>query len=335
MKPLKLSLIFLVFLWVLSLVQLGARGSKETVPVAEGVPMNRTTIEQRYPFQPLDDTLKNSLNPLEAHVLLNKGTERAFVGTYTDTTDEGTYYCKHCDSPLYASQDKFHSSCGWPSFDDELPNAVERRPDSDGRRTEIVCATCGGHLGHVFLNEGYTDKNTRHCVNSISLVLKSGPPVAKAVYAGGCFWGVEYLLEKLEGVFSVTSGYSGGHLDNPSYQDVLSHSTGHLEAVEVLYNPLLISYEELTKYFFEIHDPTQSNGQGPDIGNQYLSAIFYRSRSEYDTVVKLVSILEEKGLRIATQLLPAAKFWPAEDYHQDYYEQKGTLPYCHAWTKRF
>lgn len=336
MKPRMYLFLFLVSVWVLSTMSLAASGKKETVLEVEGGPsMNETSIEQRYPYQPLDDTLKSSLNPLESHVLLNKGTERAFVGTYTDNFDEGTYYCKLCGSPLYVSQDKFHSNCGWPSFDDELPNAVRRYPDADGMRTEIVCATCEGHLGHVFLNEGYTDKNTRHCVNSISLVFRSGPPVATAVFAGGCFWGVEYLFEKLEGVYSATSGYSGGHLENPTYQDVLGHQSGHLEAVEVQYNPLVITYEELTKYFLEIHDPTQIDGQGPDIGNQYLSAIFYRSRHEYDTAVELITILEEKGLRIATKLLPAAKFWPAEAYHQDYYDLKGTTPYCHAWTKRF
>lgn len=331
----KRTLLFFGFLLVLSVLPLGATGSKEAKNTDKGVPMDRISIEKKYPFVPLDASLKNSLNPLEAHVLLNKGTERAFTGTYTDTTDEGTYYCKLCDSPLYVSKDKFHSNCGWPSFDDELPNAVERYPDPDGRRTEIVCATCKGHLGHVFLNEGFTDKNTRHCVNSISLVFKDGPPVATAVYAGGCFWGVEYLFEKLDGVYSATSGYAGGDVENPTYQDVLSHTTGHLESVEVLYNPLVVSYEDLTKYFLEIHDPTQIDGQGPDIGNQYLSAIFYRSRSEYDTAVELVSILENKGLSIATQIRPAAKFWPAEDYHQDYYENKGSIPYCHAYTKRF
>jgi peptide methionine sulfoxide reductase msrA/msrB len=108
-----------------------------------------------------------------------------------------------------------------------------------------------------------------------------------------------------------------------------------LEAVKVYYNPLEVSYEELAKFFFEIHDPTQTNGQGPDIGNQYLSAVFYRNRSEFDTAVRLIEILEAKGLKIATTLRPAAIFYPAEEYHQDYYVRKGSQPYCHAWTKRF
>ncbi|MFA6645774.1 MAG: bifunctional methionine sulfoxide reductase B/A protein [Sphaerochaetaceae bacterium] len=326
----------LIFLMLVSLVPLFARGRSEQVEPTKGdLPMSKNTIEERFPFQPIQKELLNPLNAMEAHVILQKGTERAFTGAYTNTTDEGTYYCRQCGSPLYVSSDKFHSSCGWPSFDDELPNAVKRYPDKDGMRTEIVCATCDGHLGHVFLGERFTDKNTRHCVNSISLEFRAGPPQAKAIYAGGCFWGVEYLLEKLPGVFEATSGYTGGTKENPTYQEVLSHTTGHLEAVEVLYDPRVISYEDLTKYFFEIHDPTQVNGQGPDIGNQYLSAIFYHSRFEYDTAVKLIEILEGKGLKIATELRPAATFWSAEAYHQDYYDNKGSTPYCHSWQKRF
>jgi peptide methionine sulfoxide reductase msrA/msrB len=313
-----------------------AAGKKEQPEVAEReAPMTTTTREERFFFIPIQDELLAKLNVLESHIILQKGTERAFTGKYTDTTDEGTYYCRQCDTPLYYSEDKFHSNCGWPSFDDELPEAVRKFPDPDGMRTEIVCATCEGHLGHVFVGEGYTDKDIRHCVNSISLVFKPGPPVAKAVFAGGCFWGVEYLFEKLEGVHAAISGYTGGHTENPTYRQVLTHTTGHLEAVEVRYDPRIISYEQLAKYFFEIHDPTQSDGQGPDIGNQYLSAIYYRNRVEYDTAIDLIGILEGNGMDIATKILPAAVFWPAEEYHQDYYELKGTLPYCHAWTKRF
>ena len=295
----------------------------------------KRTFEQQYPFQMIDNALKRDLTDNEAAVILKKGTERAFVGEYTDNEEFGTYYCRQCGAPLYTSEDKFHSGCGWPSFDEEIPNAVIRHPDPDGLRTEIVCATCDAHLGHVFLNEGLTDKNTRHCVNSISMVFEPGPPKATAVYAGGCFWGVEYLMESLEGVYDVVSGYSGGQTVNPTYQEVLTHTTGHLEAVEVTYNPLLISYEDLTKYFLEIHDPTQANGQGPDIGNQYLSAIFYSNRDEYDTVINLLTILESKGLDIATQIIPKAPFYAAEEYHQNYYDNKGSQPYCHAYTKRF
>ena len=156
-----------------------------------------------------------------------------------------------------------------------------------------------------------------------------------AVYASGCFWGTEYYLQKVEGVISTSVGYTGGHVDNPTYEQVCGKKTGHYEAVEVIYDPTKISYEELTKIFFETHNPEQANGQGPDIGPQYRSAIFVNDDSERETANKLIAILEAKGYDIATVVLPAAKFWPAELYHQDYYDNKGGTPYCHAFTKRF
>ena len=156
-----------------------------------------------------------------------------------------------------------------------------------------------------------------------------------AVYASGCFWGTEYYLQKVEGVISTSVGYTGGHVDNPTYEQVCGKKTGHYEAVEVVYEPTKISYEELTKIFFETHNPEQANGQGPDIGPQYRSAIFVNDDSERETANKLIAILEAKGYDIATVVLPAAKFWPAELYHQDYYDNKGGTPYCHAFTKRF
>ena len=157
----------------------------------------------------------------------------------------------------------------------------------------------------------------------------------KAYYAGGCFWGVEHLFQSKPGVLNAVSGYMGGTLEGPTYQDVLTGKTGHLEAVEITYNPEEVNYEDLTRFFFEIHDPTQANGQGPDIGPQYLSAVFYSSDEEKLIAQKLIGLLKEKGYQVVTKLIPAETFWIAEDYHQDYYVKKNQQPYCHVYQKKF
>jgi peptide methionine sulfoxide reductase msrA/msrB len=142
-------------------------------------------------------------------------------------------------------------------------------------------------------------------------------------------------LEQSPGVISVESGYMGGSTANPDYREVSSHRSGHAEVVQVIYNPSKTSYEELAKLFFEIHDPTQVNRQGPDVGNQYRSEIFYRSVEQKEIAEELVSILEKKGLKVATRIHPATTFWKAEDYHQDYYMKNGGTPYCHRRVDRF
>ena len=159
--------------------------------------------------------------------------------------------------------------------------------------------------------------------------------VSYAYFAGGCFWGVEYYLEKLDGVKEVVSGFMGGHVKNPGYREVVGGRTGHLEAVEVIYDKNKVSYEMLAKTFFEIHDPTQENGQGPDIGSQYLSAVFISSEDEKNTIKKLISQLEANGYKVATKILKSSEFYKADEGHQNYYKKKGSLPYCHSYKKRF
>lgn len=286
------------------------------------------------PKLPYNDLLKN-----EALVINEKATEAPFKGKYTKNTEKGTYLCKKCGAALYYSDSKFESDCGWPSFDDEIKGAVTRLPDADGMRTEIICTLCKGHLGHVFLGERFTSKNTRHCVNSVSLdfvpaQVENGR-YGTAIFAGGCFWGVEYFLQKEPGVISATSGYIGGQVKNPSYREVCTGNTGHAEAVKVVYDPEKTTYEKLLRLFLETHDPTQVNGQGPDIGNQYRSGIFYLNKEQKDVAEKNIKILKDKGLKVVTEITAASEFYTAEKYHQDYYFNNGKIPYCHAFIKRF
>ena len=280
----------------------------------------------------------NELNSAEERVIVHRGTERPFSGKYYQNKENGTYICKRCGAPLYRSEDKFDAHCGWPSFDDEIPGAIKRVPDADGRRTEIICNNCGAHLGHVFTGEKMTGKDIRHCVNSISLNFipaQEKVQTKKAYFAGGCFWGTEYLFQNAEGVISSRVGYMGGRKQDPTYREVCGGSTGHTEAIEVVYYPAETTYEKLARLFFEIHDPTQVNRQGPDIGEQYRSAIFYLDEEQKQTAEKLIRILGEKGYEIATELTPAGTFWEAEEYHQDYYRTRGGSPYCHTRKEIF
>jgi peptide methionine sulfoxide reductase msrA/msrB len=284
----------------------------------------------------MENNFYKKLTKEEKNVIVNKKTEPPFSGRYNEFSKKGSYHCKRCNALLYQSNDKFTSTCGWPSFDDEVKGAIKREKDVDGIRTEILCTNCKAHLGHVFEGEGYTNKNIRHCVNSISLIfVPKRDTFKKAYFAGGCFWGVEYFLKHKEGIISVTSGYMGGATSNPSYQDVIYNNTGHFESVEVEYDSLKINYEDLAKYFFEIHDPTQRNGQGPDIGDQYKSVVFYNDEEEKNIIQKLLNLLKDKGYEVVTKLLPVSKFWEAEEYHQNYYDKNNSKPYCHAYKKRF
>jgi len=159
--------------------------------------------------------------------------------------------------------------------------------------------------------------------------------LARAVFAGGCFWGVEALMSKQPGVVRVTTGYSGGEKDNPVYREVASGRTGHAESVEIIFDSKRTSFETLCKYFLEIHDPSQLYRQGPDVGSQYRSVIFYLTDSQKETAVRLLDQLRSAGCKVVTELVPFQRFWNAEEYHQHYYERKGGAPYCHTWQKRF
>lgn len=279
-----------------------------------------------------------SLTPQVLQIVNDKATEQPFTGEYNDFEEAGTYLCRQCGLALFRAQSKFHSGCGWPSFDEEITDSIKREQDADGKRTEILCARCNAHLGHVFQGEGFSTKNTRHCVNSLSLDFVSDLHIEdteEAIFAGGCFWGVEYYFKILSGVLKTEVGYTGGHTTSPTYEEVCTGDTGHFEAIRVIYDPKKITLDELTKYFFEIHDPTQSNGQGPDLGEQYLSVIFYYTDKQKIVAQKLITELKQKKYDVATRLLPVSTFWSAEDYHQAYYQKTGKNPYCHQHTKRW
>ena len=267
-------------------------------------------------------------------------TEPPFTGEYWNFKGEGIYLCANCGEPLFSSEAKFDSGSGWPSFDEDVFGAAAQRSDPDGKRTEIFCAVCESHLGHFFEGERFTEKNARYCVNSYALRFVSREEAANfdwAFFAGGCFWGVESLIKKrfADGIISTTVGYMGGGKENPTYEEVCSGTTGHLETVKTTFDKRKVDYEELAKYFFEIHDFEQTNGQGPDIGEQYRSAIFFANESQKKIAERLIEELRKKGYKPATILRKAEKFWRAESYHQDYYQKTGGLPYCHIHRKKF
>lgn len=279
-----------------------------------------------------------SLPEFILNVLLNKATEKPFSGYYNDFEGKGTYLCRLCGLALFRATTKFHSGCGWPSFDESIEGSVSRLPDKDGSRTEIVCSRCHAHLGHVFTGENFTSNNTRHCVNSLSLDFVPDIEVQdtqEAILAAGCFWGVEYYFKKLPGVLKVESGYTGGEKSEPTYREICMGNTDHVEAVRVVFDANKLTYEQVIKFFFEIHDPTQQNGQGPDIGSQYLSKIFYYDAIQKQIASELSKKLSQAGYSIATTLEPVNVFWPAEAYHQDYYAKIAKMPYCHRYVRRF
>jgi peptide methionine sulfoxide reductase msrA/msrB len=302
--------------------------------VAVGVNLNS-------PLRAGSGQMHNQLTPEEERVIVHKGTEAPFTGQYDNFFEAGTYTCKRCNVKLFESSSKFRSECGWPSFDDQIPGAVKWVPDADGMRTEILCANCGAHLGHVFKGERLTPKDTRYCVNSVSMnfipaksVKTDANQPAKtetALFASGCFWGTQYYMKRAPGVISTTVGFTGGRTSHPTYKQVSGGRTGHAEAVQIVYDPNKTSYEKLARLFFETHDFTQVNRQGPDIGTQYRSQVFYLNEEQKRIAGEMIQRLRKAGFKVATRVTKASTFWPAEDYHQDYYAKTGGTPYCHIY----
>jgi peptide methionine sulfoxide reductase msrA/msrB len=284
------------------------------------------------------------LDPEAYRVTQKGGTEPAFCGRLEDTTKDGVYVCVVCGLPLFSSEHKFHSGTGWPSFYRELdPEHVNRLKDTSYGmvRTEITCARCGSHLGHVF-EDGPPPTGLRFCLNSAALKFfergaalpaESLPVQGEVAYfAGGCFWGVQHYFKRGPGVLDATSGYMQGNLDHPTYEQVCSDATGHAETVRVVFDPRRITYRRLLEAFFAMHDPTQLERQGPDVGSQYRSGIWYVSEEQRGEAEAYIRELEAQksfgGRKVVTQVEAARTFWPAEEYHQDYIARSGRA--CHV-----
>jgi methionine-S-sulfoxide reductase/methionine-R-sulfoxide reductase len=313
-------------------------------------PTSANAAPAGYAFTRTDAEWRQLLTSEQYRVLRQAGTERAHSSPLDKEHRKGTFACAGCGQNLFASEAKFDSGTGWPSFYRPLDKAVgETRDTSFGMlRIAVHCSRCGGHLGHVF-DDGPRPTGLRYCINGVAMhfrpvvagVFNIEPPVIDepalpsrqetAVFAGGCFWGVQAVFQHVKGVSQALSGYAGGSADTARYDDVTSGATGHAEAVRIVYDPAQVTYGRLLHIHFSVvHDPTQRNRQGPDIGTQYRSTVFAVSPRQREIALAYIAQLDASGAYpkpLATTVEDLTKFYPAERYHQDYLVRNPRNPY--------